>query len=351
MDRRVLLASTFALAACDGRPAASQVLEGPLVPLKDIAPFPVGTCGMTDQFRDAQWTELATTHFSQLTPEWEMKMEYILGNGHYRWEAPDAVAEFAETHGMALFGTTLIWYSQGRDYFDGLNGRLFVQEFDRYIRAVVSRYRGRVTGWDVINEAVAEDGDGLRDCHWSQRLGEEGYIRRAFEIAADADPEAVLFINDYNLEHLPRKGATFLRLVERLLNQGTPIGGLGTQSHLDYDLKPGEATRFMTELAQFGLPIHVSELDVSFGRRRGDMTSVARRRELQLERAREIADAFMALPEHQRFAFTVWGVRDGDSWLRRGRWDDGRDEPLLFDWIGRPKPMLGEIQSAFRSAR
>lgn len=347
LNRRALLASTLALAACDGRPAASQVMEGPVRPLKDAAPFPVGVCAMADQFGDPQWRDLATTHFSQITPEWEMKMEYILDGDRYRWDAPDAVAAFAEANGMSLFGTTLIWYSQGREHFEGLDDRRFAQEHDRYIRTVMNRYRGRVTGWDVVNEAVAEDGNGLRDCHWSRRFGQDGYIRRAFEIAAETDPDAVLFINDYNLEHLPRKGATFLRLVERLLGQGVPIGGLGTQSHLDYDLKPGEASRFMNELAQFGLPIHVSELDVSFGRTRGDLTGVERRRALQLERAREIAEAFAALPRDQQFAFTLWGVRDRDSWLRRGSWDDGRDEPLLFDWLGRPKPMFGQIQTAF----
>src|SRR5690606_8906516 len=112
--------------------AASQVVEGPVRPLKDVAPFPVGVCAMTDQFGDPQWTQLATTHFSQITPEWEMKMEYILGgDGTYRWAAPDAVAEFAEANGMTLFGTTLIWYSQGREYFEGLDDRRFAQEHDR----------------------------------------------------------------------------------------------------------------------------------------------------------------------------------------------------------------------------
>lgn len=166
-------------------------------------------------------------------------------------------------------------------------------------------------------------------------------------MAAEADPDAVLFINDYNLEHNPRKGATFLRMVERLLGQGAPIGGLGTQSHIDYDIEPGRTAAFINEMAQFGLPIHVSELDMSMGRSRTDLTRTPRRRELQTERVREIADAFMALPERQRFAFTVWGLRDRDSVLRRGDWDDGRDEPLMFDWLGRPKPMFKALEEAF----
>ena len=347
-SRRTLLASTLALAACDGRPAASQVAQGPVRPLRDVASFPVGVAAMTDHFRDPQWVDLASAHFSQLTPEWEMKMEYILGpGGRLRFAAPDAIADFADLHGMSLFGHALIWYSQGREHFEGLDETRFAAEHDRYIREVMGRYRGRVTGWDVVNEAVAEDGNGLRDCHWSARFGQDGYIRRAFDVAAEADPDAVLFINDYNLEHNPRKGATFLRMVERLLSQGAPIGGLGTQSHIDYDIEPGSTAAFINEMAQFGLPIHVSELDMSMGRSRTDMTRIERRRELQTERVREVADAFMALPERQRFAFTVWGLRDRDSVLRRGDWDDGRDEPLMFDWLGRPKPMLKALEEAF----
>jgi endo-1,4-beta-xylanase len=114
-SRRALLASPLALAAGDGRAAASQVAQGPIRPLRDVASFPVGVAAMTDHFRDPQWVDLASTHFSQLTPEWEMKMEYILGpGGRLRFAAPDAIADFAQQHGMSLFGHALIWYSQGR---------------------------------------------------------------------------------------------------------------------------------------------------------------------------------------------------------------------------------------------
>ena len=346
IDRRALLASALALAACEKNAAASPAIAA--TPLKSIAPFPIGTSAMTGQFDDPAWVDLCLTHISQLTPEWEMKMEYILSEtGEYRWDAPDRIAEFCTTHGLRLFGTTLIWYSQDSAFFRSLDPQRFRTEYDRYIGTVAGRYRGRATGWDVVNEAVAEDGNGLRTCLWSEALGQDGYIARAFEQAKLADPDAVLFLNDYNLENLPTKGATFLRLVERLLKAGVPIGGIGTQSHLDIEIPAGQTAAFFREAARFGLPIHVSELDASL-RSEGRIDARSQRQKIEQQTARvaELTSAFMDLPPAQRFAFTVWGMRDTDSWLRRDARDDGKDSPLLFDAAGRPNPMFRAVAEA-----
>ena len=169
------------------------------------------------------------------------------------------------------------------------------------------------------------------------------------DAARIADPEAVLFLNEYNQESVPAKGAQFLKLVERLLKAGAPISGLGTQSHLDIQIPAGQTAAFMRELAQFGLPIHVAELDASQRRegRRPDLRSPAQKTRQQTARVAELAEAFMALPRAQQFAFTVWGVRDTDSWLRRGGEDDGKDSPLLFDTTGRANPMFHAVADAF----
>lgn len=348
-SRRLFLASTLAMAACD-RNAAAQSAPRVVPPLKSLAPFPIGTCAMTGQFDDPQWVELATRHVSQLTPEWEMKMEYILQpDGRRRWDAPDRIAAFARDHGMRLHATTLIWYAQDHRWFKSLTGERFGREYDRWIADVAGRYAGQAAGWDVVNEPVAEDGDGLRECLYSRALGQDGYMIRAFEQARAADPQAVLFLNDYNLENNPRKGATFLRLVERLLKAGAPVGGIGTQSHLDIEIPAGQTAAFIREAARFGLPIHVSELDASL-RRDGafDPRTPKQKRDQQTARVAELTEAFMALPPAQRYAFTVWGVRDTDSWLRRGDKDDGQDSPLLFDASGAPTPMFDAVAGAFR---
>lgn len=342
--RRSVLSGSFALAACAGAPSAPAATR----PLKDLLPCPVGVCGMSGQFGDAGWRELVAREFDQFTPEWEMKMEAILRpDRSLDFSRADACADFAGRNGMRLHGHALVWYSQGAEPFAGLDKSTFARDYDRYVREVTARYRGRAVSWDVVNEPVAEDGDGLRTHHWSQSLGEIDHIRRAFDVAHEADPDAVLFLNDYNLENLPRKGAAFLRLVETLMKAGTPIHGIGTQSHLDVEIAEGQIACFFREAAQFGLKIHVSELDASLkSDRRVDLRPDGQKRAQQAARVTELTESFMALPDDQRFAFTVWGARNSDSWLNRDARAGSGDQPLLFDASGAPTPMHGAVVAA-----
>ena len=351
--RRTLLASSLALplAACD-RFASPEATPPSVPPLKSIAPAPFGTAIKAMQIDDPAWVTLAHANVSQLTPEWEMKMEYILANGLERpnFDRTDRIAAFAQSNGMAMHGHTLIWYSQGKEAFAGLDNAAFDRAFDGYIAAVAGRYRGKVRSWDVVNEPILDDGSAMRDCHWSQRYGQDGYILRAFEKARIADPEAVLFLNEYNQESVPAKGAQFLKLVERLLKAGCPLQGLGLQSHLWIDIPEGVLAAYMREVAQFGLPIHVSELDCTLRtENRLDLRSQADRLAAQGARVTELASAFAALPQAQQFAFTAWGLRDTDSWYRQGDKDDGRDKPLPFDSFGRPNPMAAALAAGFKT--
>lgn len=334
INRRAVLATPLALAACGS--AEPPAPPPTIAPLKATAPFPVGLSAMTGQFDDPQWVDLVRTHFNQLTPEWEMKMERILTpTGGYDFSAADRIAAFARDHGLRLYGTTLIWYAQDHPHFHDLSQTQFEADYDRWIATVAGRYRGQAVGWDVVNEAVAEDGDGLRDCLWAQRLGPLEHMVLAFQHAREADPDAVLFLNDYNLENLPKKRATFLKLAEALLKAGAPLGGVGTQTHVAADLAPGEMAAAIKDLSSLGLPVHLSEMDVSLSRAKGLMRGAAQLEAGQGRVYAEAAEAFSGLPAHQRFAFTHWGLRDADSWLKR---EDARDRPLLFDDAGRPKP-------------
>jgi endo-1,4-beta-xylanase len=329
LSRRAVLAAPLALAACT-RPATGAPAPLEVPPLKSVAPFPVGTCSQAHQIDDPAWAALAARHVSQLTPEWEMKMEYILADGldRPRFDRADRIAAFAAAQGMRMHGHTLIWYSQGASAFAGLGPAEFDRAFDGYIATVAGRYRGKVASWDVVNEPILDDGSGLRDCHWSARYGQDGYILRAFEKAQAADPNAVLFLNEYNLEGVPQKGNTFLKLVERLLKAGCPLQGLGTQSHLWTDIPEGTVSTLRTE-------------------RRLDFRSYEERLARQTALVTELAEAFVALPAAQRFAFTTWGLRDTDSWYRKDAKDDGEDSPLPFDEASRPNPMAGVLAKAF----
>lgn len=355
-SRRAVLktvAAAAALAACDNRARGADMAGGPTPPLKSIAPCPVGTCIMTPQLSDPGFLALAQTHFNQITPEWEMKMERVLAeDGTFRFDAADAIAAFARVSRMRLHGTTLVWYAQDPVAFRRIAGdrRAFENAYRNYILAVAGRYRGLTSGWDVVNEAVAEDGNGYRSGVWGQALGED-YAALAFEHAYEADPEAVRFLNDYNLEIMPAKLDAFQRLLEGLLKRGAPVNGVGVQTHLSADLPPGRAGLAIRALARFGLPIHVSELDVSTRQTRFKLGVDPAVLQSQARVVGEVVEAFMALPPAQRYAFTVWGVRDQDSWLRRPPNNgDGSDRPLLFDDAGRPKPAFEAVADGFRRA-
>ncbi|MBT9470365.1 MAG: endo-1,4-beta-xylanase [Pseudomonadota bacterium] len=336
VNRRALIGSALALAACERR-ADAQTSPANLPTLRSVAPFPVGTCLQAVQLDDPAFAALVAAQVSQLTPEWEMKMEYIVqDDGSLRFEGPDKIAAFARSAGIRLFGHTLVWYAQSPPAFERLDvSRIaFDAAYRNYILAVAGRYRGQVSGWDVVNEAVAEDGEGWRDSLWSRKLGALNHMVLAFQHAREADPDAVLFLNDYNLENIPKKRATFLKLAEALLKAGAPLGGLGTQTHVAADLAPGELSRTISDLASLGLPVHLSEMDVSITRSEGLIKDRTRLAAGQARVYAEAAEAFSSLPPSQRFAFTHWGLRDGDSWLKR---ENAADTPLLFDDQGRPK--------------
>lgn len=359
MRRRRLLSGALALglSAC-GRRSNGQVLApAPRVvaPLKAAASFPVGCAVSAGRLAQPAEAALLLRNFSQVTAEWEMKMEYILrDDGGFRFDAPDAIAAFARDHGLRLFGHTLVWHAQRPQAFVRLDGQgaAFARAYRNYILAVAGRYRGQAVGWDVVNEAVAEDGDGLRDCLWSRNLGQLDYMRRAFDHAREADPQAVLLINDYNLESLPAKRTTFLRLVENLLSSGAPVGGIGTQTHVAADLDPSAVGRCFRDLAGLGLSVHVSELDISLNEARGAFLSRQALLDRQARLGEAVAEAFASMPARQRFAFTVWGLRDADSWLRQPDRNPQPpwDAPLLFDDQGRPKPLTQAVERGFASS-
>jgi len=344
--RSVLKAAGAALllSACGRRDAGAAP---PNAALKDVAPFPVGACVITSKLRDPAYADLLLRQFSQVTPEWEMKMERILADdGSFRFDAADAIAAFAKAHGLRLHGTTLAWHAQKPAAFERIAGdpKGFAAAYRNYITTVAGRYRGVAVGWDVVNEPIAEDG-AYRDCLWSRALGMD-YAALAFRHAREADPDAVLFLNDYNLESNPAKLAGFQRLAESLLKQGVPLTGLGTQTHLGADTAKGTAGRAIKSLASFGLPIHVSELDVT--------THAAAWRpgadvmDRQARVVGEVAEAFMGLPKSQRYAITIWGVRDSDSWLRHSPYGGADDAPVLFDDAGGAKPAFDAFVSAAR---
>jgi endo-1,4-beta-xylanase len=354
VGRRTVLAGVAGLAAC-GRVVRAQsaaVRPLPRTPtppaLRNLSDLPIGACFSPEYAEAADYADLFGRQFSQLTPEYGFQMPAILGDdGVFDWTRADAIVAFARQHRQRIHGTSLIWYALDKAAkFRALDGQgaAFAAAYYDHILTVGGHFRGAVTSWDVVNEAVAEDGDGLRDCLWSRNLGPEAYIVRAFEAAAEADPGAILFLNDYNLESIPRKRSTFMRLVDRLRSRGCRVGGVGSQTHLEAATQPGAVTAAVGELATLGLPIHISEFDVKFGPASKSSLSLEQKESREAALAAETIAALLALPRARQYAFTTWGARDRDSNLNRPSFGgDGTDVPLLFDNNGAPKPAFWAV--------
>jgi endo-1,4-beta-xylanase len=361
IGRRTVLASALALGAC-GRGAKSASAD-PVYPqdlsspprLRDLATFPIGTEIITDQLGDPVFADLASRQFSQMTAGYELKMEYILQpDGAMRFEGGDRVAGFARDNNQGLHAHCLVWYIDNPKAFQPLVGNpaAFGRAYDRYISTVAGRYAGQVVGWDVVNEPCSDDGVTLRETLWTRELGMEGYFIRAFEQARAADPHAVLLVNEYGLETNQKKRATFLKLVESMLKRGVPIGGIGHQSHIDINLEPGRITSTLRDIASLGLPVHLSEFDVSLQGRKLDLRTRPEKLRLQARLYREAVEAYMVLPVRQQYGFTIWGVYDKDTWLRSAKNSpDPTDAPLPFDDDGKPKPAFWAMVNAFGTRR
>ena len=162
MDRRRfiagLTAAPLALAACN-RAEAVAAPSDELPPLKSLAPFPLGVAAMTEQFDDPDWDRVVRRHFSRVTPEWEMKAEAVVdAQNRMTWVRPDRLVASAQARGLQTFGHTLVWYTQVPRTFAALEGDRprFALAYREYVQRVARRYAGKVVGWDVVNEALAD---------------------------------------------------------------------------------------------------------------------------------------------------------------------------------------------------
>lgn len=215
-----------------------------------------------------------------------------------------------------------------------------------HINTVVGRYRGRAYAWDVVNEAIEDKTDQyLRDTRWLEIIGED-YLRQAFEMAHQADPDALLFYNDYN-ETDPVKSGKIYKLVRSLLDQNTPIHGIGMQGHWNIYGPSIEEIRSALKLyASLGLKIHITELDLSVFRhddKRTDLKApTAEMLKLQEERYAEIFALLLEFKDSID-SVTFWGVADDYTWLDgfpvRGR----KNWPFLFDEQKQPKASFARL--------
>ncbi len=210
-----------------------------------------------------------------------------------------------------------------------------------HIQTVVGRYRGKIWAWDVVNEAVGTDG-ALWNTHWLRVIGPE-YIALAFHWAHEADPDAILVYNDHEAEGLNEKSQAIYNLVKSLKENGVPIDAVGFQMHvwLDGPPTPDELDANMKRLAELGLDVHITEMDV---RTQYSHESLENKLDAQAEIYRQAMASCLAITNCK--AFLTWGLTDRESWIPG--YTGNPDIPLLFDLNGQPKPAYWALHDALQ---
>jgi len=331
--------------------------------------FLVGAALAPPQFtgQDVLETQLVKAQFNTISPENVLKWEVVHPKlDTYDFAPADKYIDFGQQNHMFIIGHILVWHNQVPKWvFEDKDGKpvsrdVLLERMQDHIRTVVSRYKGRINGWDVVNEALDEDGT-LRQSPWMKIIGKD-YIEKAFEFAHNADPDAQLYYNDYSLENEPKRNGA-LELVRELKAKGVPIAGVGLQDHVHMDWPtPDQINTTITEFGKLGVKVMITELDVDVlpqvdQSHTADVSlMVASNPKLnpypnglpepvQHALANRYAELFSAYAKHCGLVtrVTFWGVSDKDSWKNdwpvRGR----TNYPLLFDRKAQPKPAFDAV--------
>ncbi len=299
--------------------------------LKDL-PFPFGAAVNASLLRSsAPYKALVVKEFGSITAENAMKFNATHpAENTFTFTDADEIVALAQANGKRIHGHTLNWYKSLPAWVTNFQGDTQAWEnlLKTHIQTVVARYKGKVASWDVVNEAFEDDGT-LRNSIWVQKLGTD-YIARAFQYANQADPDALLFYNDYGHEYSATKRTAILNLVNNLKSRGIPIHGIGLQMHTRYNQTDANITSAITSAAATGLKVHISELDIALNPDNiPNLTYTTTLADLQSAKYKFVVKTFYSIPKAQQYGITTWNVTDGDSWIPTEY--SRPDWPLPFD--------------------
>jgi len=312
--------------------------------------------------KDPNAAAIAIKHFNTATSENDMKWSLIHPQpDQYNWEPADRFVDFAEKNNMVPIGHCLVWHVQvPRWTFRDDSGNLLTRDallarMKDHIMSVVGRYKGRIKGWDVVNEALKDDGT-LRNSRWLRIIGEGSeekqydFIAKAFEYAHQADPNAELYYNDYSLDTKKEKCDGAVAIVKHLKSKGLRIDGVGIQLHSGLDYPDKESLEYsIAALAATGVKVMITELDIrtrTRGYRGADISRINRQStsdsnaaddETQQKLAQKYTELFSVFLKHKNdiSRVTFWGVYDRTSWIG--------GSPLLFDRNYQPKQAFDAV--------
>ena len=324
--------------------------------------FLIGTALNNSQIdeKNAVVNDLIKKQFNAATPENIMKSALI----HPKWDTynftmADKLVEYGKKNNIKINGHTLIWHSQLPNFIRGIKSSDSIRTFfTDHIKTVAGRYKGKVFSWDVVNEALNEDGT-LRNSVFLKHLG-EGYLVDAFRLAQEASPKTELYYNDYNNEK-PAKRAGCIKLIKKIQESGARIDGVGIQGHWHVGKIPlKDIEESILEYSALGLKVMFTELDIEVLERNFQGADVSQR----MANSPEINPYTNGLPENVQKQLsddyealfklflkhkdkvtrvTFWGVNDGDSWLNNWPVRGRTSYPLLFDRNNQPKPAYFKV--------
>lgn len=306
--------------------------EGNLRRLADARGMDLGVAVAVEPLaQDSTYQDVVSGNYTSMTAENTMKWSLVQPErGGFDFSGPDALVDFADEHGMSMRGHTLTWHNQLPGW---LTEREWQEEelrqvLQEHTEALLGRYQGRMQAWDVINEPFEDDGPELRENLWLETMGED-YIAHALWTANAVDPEAELYINEFNVEGGGAKSDALYELASDLLERGVPLHGIGFQSHFVHGRVPDDLVQQMERFTDLGLDVAITELDVR-------IPEPVDRKQIE-EQGQEYRQVVQACLEVERCpGVTVWGAADHHSWVPE--WFPGTAEALPFDEHYVPKP-------------
>jgi len=323
------------------------------VTLRELASdneFYLGAAVYTYHLDTTGHAETLAAEFNMLTPENEAKMcELQAQPDRFDFTRMDELVDFAEANDMTIRGHTLLWHQCMPSWFS--NGDYTRDEaidiMRDHIMTVVGRYQGRIRYWDVVNEGIGDNSQ-IRETPWQQFIGDD-YMDFAFQFAHEADPDAILFYNDYGAEGMNAKSNAIYELVSDMVSRGIPIHGVGLQGHFTVGdsrnwVSPSNLNANINRLGELGLEVHITELDI---RHAGDATDTI----LSMQAEDYYSITQTCVTNQYCTALVTWGVSDRYTWLRDsnlGFFENPVVEPLLFTVDYEPKPAYFAVADVFR---
>lgn len=330
--------------------------------LHELSPIPIGgAISINKVLADEKLKDITIKNFSSISATNDMKMYSILKDSVYNFEKVDKLLAFCEEHNKRLFGHTLLWHHGLPEWIQteaAKNGSASVDQFlKEYIDKVVTRYKGKVAAWDVVNEGFESSGGAYRETFWYKHLG-KAYFEKAFRYAHAADPEAVLFYNDFNIERDTAKLNGVLEMVDEMKQKNVPIHGIGFQMHLRMDIPDSIIAHCLKKAAATGLQIHISELDIIFNNHNDSQDGGKQQyseltEEMKILQAEKYKNLVLMYREHvppaQQYGITFWDFNDRDTWIRP--FFKIMDWPTIFDENLEPKPAYHGFADGLKSSK